>query len=223
MELVDDEHYQIMRVPNSTYHYKEIRGYNEYHYKLEKITTGKRTLFYAHHSIEKNCLTKSGLNKLQIFNEIYVPRCNSMSLNFRFHCQDGSIFDCEVTKQGKLKIITQYVEKVEDTTIDQRNILATSDLACSIHTIIHDYVQTSNGYFYHTGTSPLPCCTLFIPTWLSDNTIQNISRIWATEKMNIAMKESLAVIRFTSGMSTIRKIYHTVSSDSEKKEDKKLI
>jgi hypothetical protein len=65
-----------MSIPTTTYFYREVKGYGEYTYKLEQIIYQKGCIAYPHTFIEKNSLDVSGMARLEMFNNVFIPEVN---------------------------------------------------------------------------------------------------------------------------------------------------
>ena len=234
---------QTMEIPTTVYIYREIKGYGEYVYKLEQIINKKDSITYSHDFIEKNYLNESGMTQLEIFNRIYIPEVNQKALKFAFRCESG-LYICSPTPYGRLDI-TGILDKDCDydggsgghnhnhhdghsdhdmaaAAHDKALLLSSSDLAFSMYTVIHDYIETrnNNNVFYHVGTSPFPCTPIFIPTWVSNKTLCEILWEWGTCKMDVAKRESMVVVRCATGLTTVKKIS---DGRSQKKKWKPLL
>jgi len=218
-----------MEIPTTVYIYREIKGYGEYVYKLEQIINKKDSITYSHDFIEKNYLNESGMTQLEIFNRIYIPEVNQKALKFAFRCESG-LYICSPTPYGRLDI-TGILDKDCDYNDGGSGgghnnsdllLLSSSDLAFSMYTVIHDYIETrnNNNVFYHVGTSPFPCTPIFIPTWVSNKTLCEILWEWGTCKMDVAKRESMVVVRCATGLTTVKKIS---DGRSQKKKWKPLL
>ena len=234
-----------MEIPTTVYIYREIKGYGEYVYKLEQIINKKDSITYSHDFIEKNYLNESGMTQLEIFNKIYIPEVNQKALKFAFRCESG-LYICSPTPYGRLDI-TGILDKDCDydggsgggghnhnhndshsdhdmaaAAHDKALLLSSSDLAFSMYTVIHDYIETrnNNNVFYHVGTSPFPCTPIFIPTWVSNKTLCEILWEWGTCKMDVAKRDSMVVVRCATGLTTVKKIS---DGRSQKKKWKPLL
>lgn len=202
---------QDMDIPSTIYFYREIKGYGEYSYKIEQIVQNKEKFTYARDSIEKNRLNEFGMAQIEIFNSIYIPRMNQNILRFAFRCESG-VFLCIPNTQGQLQVVSIEASdyQISSVSSSMTSTLASSDLACSVYTFIHDYIETRrDGIFYHVGASPMPCTGLFIPTWISSKTLVSFLTEWNISKINTARNESIVVVRCTSGLTTIKKVIDT--------------
>jgi len=230
-----------MDIPCTIYIYREVKGYGEYVYKLEQIIKKTDQIKYSHNFIEKNYLNDAGMVQLEIFNKIYIQDVNQKALKFGFRCESG-LHICSPTSHGRFNVTevlekNAYSENLSPTTTTTttsgnqndnnskrqvKDVLYTSDLAFSMYTIIHDYIETrnNNNIFYHVGTSPFPCSPIFIPTWVSNKTLSEILWEWATCKMDSAQRESLVVVRCATGLTTVKKIS---DGRSQKKKWKPLL
>ena len=203
---------QEMDIPTVTYFYREIQGYGEYTYKLEQVVYNTKKFSYPQIFIEKNHLTNHGLSQLEVFNRLYIPEMNKKALNLAFRCASG-VYLCAPSLSGRLEVISILDRDYGKTEEDLWGVLSTSDLACSVYTLVHDYIETrSKNSFFHLGASPFPCGPLFIPLWVSSKTLEEFLLDWKISKIDTAVSESIAVVRCLSGLNTIRKI-----SDSSQK------
>jgi hypothetical protein len=205
------EDMQVVAIPTTIYFYREIKGYGEYSYKIEQIVQKTERFTYKHCFVEKNRLDDAGMAQIEIFNSIYIPHMNQQILKFAFRCESG-VYLCVPNTQGKLQVVAIEPNNYQISSVNQSgtSLLATSDLACSVYTIIHDYIETrSNDVFYHVGASPLPCTGFFIPTWISSKTLVSFLIEWNISKMNIAKNESIVVVRCSSGLTTVKKVIDT--------------
>jgi hypothetical protein len=226
----EDEQKHFLSIPTMTFCYKEIHGYGKtYKFKLETVSNGKDTVEFYNSHIEKNCLSNIGdMAKLQWFNGAFIPEINSRSLQFGFRCSNG-LFVCSPTSDGHFKI-TKHLEKdyyddekfprPEDSPL---SALCTSDLSCSIYTVIHDYIETRNGTFFHVGLSPIPCSSIFMPTWLTDDTISEMLSNWTLKHMQVAIGGSMVSMRCLSGLMTIQKVSSCEEEPMQLKKPKVII
>ncbi len=228
MELdSENEQRHSLSIPTMTFCYKEIHGYGKtYKFKLETVSNGKDTIKFCNSHIEKNCLSSIGdMAKLQWFNNAIIPEINSKSLQFGFRCSNG-LFVCSPTFEGHFEI-TKHLEKdyydnenfprPEDSLL---SALSTSDLSCSIYTVIHDYIETRNNAFFHLGLSPIPCSSIFMPTWLTDDTISEILSNWTLKHMQVAIGGSMVSMRCLSGLTTIQKVSSCMEEPMQLKKPK---
>jgi hypothetical protein len=74
----------------------------------------------------------------------------------------------------------------------------TSDLSYSVMSMIHSLVETNNGFF-HVGISLVPSCGMFIPLWISNDTMQKCLKEWTTSKMPHALTKSLVTVAYKAG------------------------
>ena len=203
---------QNVSVPTTTYFYREVKGYGEYTYKLEQVVLQKECVSYPNNCIEKLNLDVSGLAQLEMFNRVFIPEINQKTLKFAFRCESG-VYICAPTMFGRFRVISIMDKDYQQETESSWKILSTSDLACSMYTIVHDYIETRNkDMFYHVGLSLLPCAPFFIPLWLSSKTLSVLLMEWSASKTNTAVCESVAVVRCSVGLTTIKKV-----SDSSQK------
>jgi hypothetical protein len=203
---------QSMSIPTTTYFYREVKGYGEYTYKLEQIIYQKGCIAYPHTFIEKNSLDVSGMARLEMFNNVFIPEVNQNTLKFAFRCERG-VYICAPTMSGRFQILSIMDKDYCRESEESWKVLSTSDLACSMYTVVHDYIETRNkNVFYHVGASPLPCAPFFIPLWVSTKTLSGLLMEWKLFKTATAINESVVVVRCVVGMTTIKKV-----SDSSQK------
>ena len=211
-QMDDDDSLQCMSIPTATYFYREVKGYGEYTYKLEQIVSQKECISYTNTFIEKNNLNVPGMAKLELFNKVIIPEINQNALRFAFRCERG-VYICAPTMFGRFRVNSVMDKDYCMQSESSWKFLATSDLACSMYTVVHDYIETrtKNG-FYHVGASPLPCAPFFIPLWVSSKTLSGLLLEWNTSKINTAICESVVVVRCSVGLTTVKKV-----SDSSQK------
>ena len=204
-----EEEQTTMMLPTTIYFYRKVQGYGEYSYKLDQIVQKKERFAYPETFIQKTSLTTSSMTQLEIFNNIYIPEMNQKALQFAFRCEDG-VYICSPTLYGKLQVISIKKSDYEIRN-EECGSLLTSDLACSVYTIIHDYIETrgNKNTFYHVGASAFPCCGLFMPIWVSNQTLHGFLLEWNMSKLNTAKKESMVVVRCSTGLITVRKVLDT--------------
>lgn len=211
-QMMDDSCLQYMSIPTTTYFYREVKGYGEYTYKLEQIVSQKESVSYPHNFIEKNSLDVSGMAQLETFNKMFIPEVNQNAVKFAFRCEQG-VYICAPTMLGRLRVISIMDKDYCRETENAWKVLSTSDLACSMYTVVHDYIETRNkNVFYHVGASPLPCAPFFIPLWVSSKTLSVLLMEWNISKINTAICESVVVVRCIVGLTTVKKV-----SDSSQK------
>ena len=64
--------------------------------------------------------------------------------------------------------------------------------------MIHILMETNN-CFFHVGISLVPGCGMFIPLWISNETMRKCVREWSTIKMPEALKKSLVTVAYKAG------------------------
>ena len=185
--------------------YRQVKGYGAFHYKLHQIRQGQHDrFFYPSDNIEKQALTVAGMRKFALFNELYVPQCNSLSLELELASAEGEnphVFS--PTSLGKLRLVDTAV--TTEPTCEWASI-ATSDLAFSIMTMMHHLVETNNGFF-HVGISLLPAGSIFMPVWLSDDTLEQWLSEWKTHKMRQALDKSIISAKYLSGNTRVQSFF----------------
>ena len=190
-----------VHIPITRFCYKEVKGYGSFQYKLYAIKKSRDPCVFNYplHNIVKSGPTAQGLKKVNIFNNLYVPQCNSISIQFEISNDKGEIIQTvSPNSLGKLVPVSTMMNFQCKEPVCDWKFISTSDLAFSISSMVHSFVETSNG-FYHVGISLLPACSVFMPVWLSQDTFSQWLEDWHTKKMTSALQKSIMAVSYSSG------------------------
>ena len=55
--------------------------------------------------IERSTLGGADLAQIQLFNEVFIPECNTESLRMVFHDLSGAVYTCSPTVCGTMRLI----------------------------------------------------------------------------------------------------------------------
>jgi len=83
--------------------------------------------------------------------------------------------------------------------------IASSDMAFSVHSIVHEFIETRSKNLIHTGISLVPCSSLYIPIWIADIAMVELLEIWNEHKIPQALKKSFSCFVYLNGSKCIHK------------------
>ena len=203
-----------LRVQVTRYCYNAIVGFGEYKYKLHSIKRSEQVLNYPVENIEKVSPSAQGLKQLSLFNKLYIPHCNSIAIQFAFTDPDASesVFSlvfwlplfwlCCLPSQNRVwqgeKLWRVYEPSPMPIVALEWNNIKSSDLSHSVFSILHNLIETNNGFF-HVGISLLPACGFFIPFWLSTASMLKCLLDWSTIKIPCALHCSFVTVKYKTG------------------------
>lgn len=192
-------------VPITTLQYKRVHNYGIHKYRLSNICYTQSTIQYCSSSISimEKCNSCDNEAGIKVFNDIYVPIINKTCVSVELF-SDGYCYTCSPSLNAdQLDIIKKC--RVSNFSLCNQHLL-TSDVSCSVYSLSHDFVETSRGRLVHIGLSVIPCTSMFVPTWLSDDTLREFLHIWNSVKLPIAIKHSIYTIRNNHGPPGIFKL-----------------
>jgi len=199
-------------LPVTRYCYRAVKGYGDFKYRLNQIKRSEQSLYYPIDNIQKASPNAWGLKQLSRFNQLYVPQCNSISLQFAFTEDDESesvfslvlyfccffdVFEAKRHLQGD-KLWRLHEPLDFGAAVCEWQDIKNSELSFSVMAMIHSLVETNNGFF-HVGISLVPSCGMFIPLWISNDTMQKCLKEWTTSKMPHALTKSLVTVAYKAG------------------------
>lgn len=193
----------VLHISVTRFCYKPLVDKGPYQYKLDCIKQSKPahhlTMPYPLANIKSASLRTVAKKAITHFNQLYLPQCNSMSLQFQF---GDDVFSPNA--QGQLYPVSGAALTCisdEDNLCDWKSI-TTSELAVSAMSMIHSLDEEPTG-FYHAGISLVPSCTVSIPIWITDETLGHWLHRWQGEFMPRALHQSMVTMAFCSGDTRI--------------------
>lgn len=219
-----------LTVPCSTYHYKQLAAseteamgpeYKDFGYRLLGIEASAKALQISIDGIERSTLEGHDLAQLQIFNEVYISECNTVSLRLVFHDLDGFTRACTATSNGKLRVEAVEPREGEAPALPAAAIRPETDgdgdvyFAASAYTLVHDYAETRAGRCFHVGLSLLPVGPLFLPLWLSGDRMRRALFEWQAPRFEAAKRESLLTVRWLRGECSVRHVLARVPEKND--------
>ena len=187
-----------LRVPVTRYCYRAVKGYGAFKYKLHQIKQSEQSFVYPLENIEKVAPTAYGLKQLALFNQLYVPQCNSIGLQFAFTEDDNREY---VFLLGERLWLVHEPSDAGPAVCEWQGI-KNSEVTHSTMSMIHSLLETNNGFF-HIGISLVPSCGMHMPLWLSSETMQNCVQEWATLKIPYALKKSIVTVAYKAGKTCV--------------------
>jgi hypothetical protein len=208
-------HMQV-QMTRTSFHYKELtdeqimekgrQHYGHFKYRLMRIETTTYEKQLQTGGIERSTICGADLSHLQVFNEVFIPECNADCFRIVFHelCGERHVYSLskqllvkeeEEAPTGNVSVV--YPDQGED---------GDAYFAASGNTILHDYVETRPGRFFHVGISFMPTGPLFVPLWLCNARMERLVFMDWPRANDIAKKEALVVIRFQNGCHSIRHV-----------------
>lgn len=212
-----------VQMTRTSFHYKELTGeqitergqqhYGHFKYRLMRIETTTHEKHLQTGGIERSTICGADIAHLQVFNEVFIPECNTDCFRIVFHELSGKrrvysisnqllVQEEEDAPSGDVRVV--YPDQTED---------GDAYFAASGNTILHDYAETRPGRFFHVGISFMPTGPLFVPLWLCNARMERLVCLDWPRANNIAKKEALVVIRYLNGGHSIR---HVLSRPVEK-------
>jgi hypothetical protein len=210
-----------VNVARTIFHYKELteeqiaqkgqQNYGHFKYRLERIDTAMHEKRLHNSGIERSTVCGVDLAQLQVFNEVFIPECNADGVRIVFHELDGS-------RRGYSFSACQLMEASEEAAASSVVYPNQEDdgdayFATSGNTMVHDYIETQPGRFFHIGISFLPIGPLFMPLWLCAARMERLLLVDWPRTNEVAKKEALVVLRLLNGGHSIR---HAISRQAEK-------
>lgn len=202
----------VMSIPVTLYCYKEVSGYQEYKYKIDQIMTTKKNIEYSHGMIKTIKLSSSDLfHNVILFSDIYTSDINSKCILFLFRSQSHDVLCRPSACVGSLKM--EVIGSCQSNTLEFHprdwKSQHPSELTFSIFSLLHNYVERDSAYLEHKSLSLLPCMSICIPFWISDETITEFLTSWHFSKMRIARYHTLIGIQRMTGSIVIHKCYNS--------------
>jgi hypothetical protein len=219
---------QGLELPCTVWHYVQLEPsetqalgavYAGFTYRLLGIEHCTRTVPAPIECIERSTLGGSDLAQLQLFNEVYISECNTLSLRLVFHDLDGLTYACAPTADGRLRVESREDRGGAEPALPPDAVRPSpyggGDVyfAASAYTVVHDYVETHSGRCFHVGLSLLPVGPLFLPLWLSPDRMRQALSEWQAPRFDTAKREALLAVRWLRGECSVR---HALSRVREK-------
>ena len=214
-----------VQVTRTSFHYKELTSeqimqkgqqhYGKFKYILMRIETTTHEKHLQSGGIERSTMCGADLAQIQVFNEVFIPECNADGVRIVFHELDGqrhvySFSGLRLLKEADEALLLQ---KVNGVVYPDQDDDGDAYFAVSGSTMVHDYVETQPGRFFHIGVSFLPIGPLFMPLWLCDERMERLVFVDWPMANETAKKEALVVLRRIGGCHSIR---HVIGRQAEK-------
>jgi hypothetical protein len=191
-------------VPCTTYFYREIPYIDETcrlpGYQVEALVTSTQTFYYSRGSLARNTLTKSDLAQIQIFDDLYLPEANALSIRLLFiTAHNGAYLCAPVPRTGTLRILSHTPDPPEYDLATSAKLPITDTnwtlaQGATVYTWFHQYVETyTRGFYTHTGLTLMASKTAGLPLFLTANSLRDWLAEWGTETRNSKLFSHLNV------------------------------
>jgi hypothetical protein len=202
-----------MELTRVSFHYAKIAdeqtdrrmGYGNFRYKLARIETSAVQMTLNTASIERSTVCGPDLSQLQLFNEVFLSECNSGVLRIVFHDPAPQAYKFSSVARTLVKVADEC-GAMKDTFVPDQDQDGDTFFASSAQTLVHDYVETNSGRFFHVGISLLPVGPIFMPLWLCEERLKRLVMHDWVKANDVAKKESLLVLRCLDGRNSIRHV-----------------
>ena len=187
-------------VVQTRYYYERMQPPRADWYSLSRIEQGPISVPYQRLPIERFCL-----QSLQTFNHLLCATCNRDSVSLIF-CDEGRQYVCALPQNGMEPVlqvlamgdaaeIQELLPRANRVVFDDPSKLHESDLACSVFSLMFDYIRTPSGNLFLVDISPVPCACHFMPLFFNSASLRDWVREWKHDKVSLARASSRMVVR----------------------------